>query len=397
MPYGVDSQALTITVSSSRAATGRWPSLKRRVKKSFQEAKPQYSSAGSCSNCSIPTARWAASHFQPDGESFSTYSESELSRKSHQAVRIFLSIALIRGSRNAANPAGVPIVQSRIAPSGVATMFSPNSGAIVSTSLIKRSICGTLSRWHRQVVDLVWWQRGLVVVAIAARYKGYRYPIEVIGHAVWLYHRFALSLRDVEELMLARGVVVTYETIRSWCAKFGPDYAAQLRRRRPRPGDKWHLDEVFVKINGATYYLWRAVDQHGDVLDMLVQSRRNAVAAKRFFRKLLKGLRYVPRVLVTDKLASYQVAHREVLPSVTHRRSKYLNNRAENSHQPTRVRERVMKRFASPGQAQRFLFAFSHIRQHFRPRRHLISAPEWRTEMTNRFAVWDEITVAAAA
>jgi len=193
----------------------------------------------------------------------------------------------------------------------------------------------TTSRRHRQVVDVVWccqdWS-----VAIAARYKCYRYPIEVIGHAVWLYHRFALSLRDVEELMIARGVVVTYETIRSWCAKFGPAYAAQLRRRRPRPGDKWHLDEVFVKINGTTHYRWRAVDQHGDVLDILVQSRRNAVAAKRFFRKLLNGLRYVPRVLVTDKLASYQVAHRELLPSVTHRRSKYLN-RAENSHQPTRV------------------------------------------------------------
>jgi putative transposase len=110
----------------------------------------------------------------------------------------------------------------------------------------------------------------LVVVAIAARYKGYRYPIEVIGHAVWLYHCFVLSLRDVEELMLARGVVLTYERIRSWCAKFGPVYAAQLRRRRPRPGDKWHLDEVFVKIDGTTYYLWRAVDQHGDVLDILV-------------------------------------------------------------------------------------------------------------------------------
>ena len=133
------------------------------------------------------------------------------------------------------------------------------------------------------------------------------------------------------------------------------------------------------------------------MLDILVQSRRNAVAAKRFFRKLLKGLRYVPRVIVTDKLASYQVAHRKLLPSVTHRRSKYLNNRAENSHQPTRIRERVMKRFASPGQAQRFLFAFSHIRQHFQPRRHLMSAPQWRTEMTTRLAVWDEITAAAAA
>ena len=133
------------------------------------------------------------------------------------------------------------------------------------------------------------------------------------------------------------------------------------------------------------------------MLDILVQSRRNVKAAKRFFGKLLKGLRYVPRVIVTDKLASYQVAARELVPSVTHRRSKYLNNRAENSHQPTRVRERMMKRFASPGQAQRFLFAFSHIRQHFRPRRHLMSAPYWRSEMTNRLALWDEITAAAAA
>jgi putative transposase len=236
----------------------------------------------------------------------------------------------------------------------------------------------------------------LVVVAIAARYKGYRYPIEVIGHAVWLYHRFALSLRDVEELMLARGVVVSYETIRSWCATFGPDDAARLRRRRPRPRDKWHFDEVFVKINGTTHYLWRAVDQHGTVLDILVQSGRNAVAARRFFRKLLKGLRSVPRVIVTDKLASYQVAARALVPSVTHRRSTCLNDRAENSHQSTRVRERVRKRFASPGPAQRFLFAFGSIRQHFRPRRHLISAPEWRTEMTNRFAVWNQIITAGA-
>jgi putative transposase len=229
-------------------------------------------------------------------------------------------------------------------------------------------------------------------------YKGYRYPIEVIGHAVWLYHRFALSLRDIEELMGARGVVVSHETIRSWCARFGPDYASQLRRHR-RPGDKWHLDEVFVTINGVTHYLWRAVYQHGDVLDILVQPHKDAKAAKRFFRKLLKDLQYVPRVIVTDKLASYQAAARELAPSVTHRRSKYLNNRAENSHQPTRVRERVMKmkRFASPGQAQRFLFSMSHIRGHFRPRRHLMSAPQWRHEMANRFTIWDEIIAAPAA
>jgi hypothetical protein len=130
-----------------------------------------------------------------------------------------------------------------------------------------------------------------------------------------------------------------------------------------------------VKINGTTHCLWRAVDQHGDVLDILMQSRRNAVAAKRFFRKLLKGLQYVPWVIVTDQLGSYQVAHRELLPSVTHRRWRYLN-RAENSHQPTRIREPVMKRFASPGQAQRFLSAFGGIQQHFRPRRHLISATQ---------------------
>ena len=161
-------------------------------------------------------------------------------------------------------------------------------------------------------------------------YKGHRYPVEIINHCVWLYFRFPLSFREVEELMLVRGVAVSYETIRRWCAKFGQAYANQLRRRRPRPGDKWHLDEVFVGINGRLRYLWRAVDQHGNVLDVLVQSRRNAVAAKRFFRKLLKGLRYVPRVLVTDKQGSYQVAHRELMSSVEHRRSRYLNNRAEN-------------------------------------------------------------------
>ena len=130
---------------------------------------------------------------------------------------------------------------------------------------------------------------------------------------------------DRQCLAMTQGVVVSYETIRRWCAKFGQAYANQLRRRRPRPGDKWHLDEVFVKINGITGYLWRAVDQHGNVLDVLVQSRRNAKAAKRFFRKLLKGLQYVPRVLVTDKLASYGVAHRQLMGSVAHRQSRYLN------------------------------------------------------------------------
>jgi putative transposase len=157
---------------------------------------------------------------------------------------------------------------------------------------------------------------------------------------VWLYHRFPLSLRDVEEMMAQRGVIVSYDTIHQWCRKFGQTYANGLRRRRPPPGDKWHVDEVFIKIAGNTHYLWRAVDQHGNVLDILVTSRRDAAAATRFFRKLLTGLEYVPRVLVTDKLASYGPAHRRLIRSVDHRRSKYLNNRAENSHQPTRAQER---------------------------------------------------------
>ena len=178
----------------------------------------------------------------------------------------------------------------------------------------------------------------------APSYRGFRFPVEVISHCVWLYHRFPLSFREVEEMMLERGIVVSHETIRQWCAKFGQAYANALRRRRPRPGDKWHLDEVYIKIAGKTHYLWRAVDQHGNVLDILVTSRRDTQAATRFFRKLLTALEYVPRVLVTDKLGSYQAARRRVLRSVEHRQSKYLNNRAENSHQPTRARERAMKK-----------------------------------------------------
>jgi putative transposase len=227
--------------------------------------------------------------------------------------------------------------------------------------------------------------------------RRHRYPVEIINHCVWLYFRFPLSFREVEELMLECGVAVSYETIRRWCAKFGQAYASGLRRRRPRPGDKWHCDEVFVRINGTRHYLWRAVDQHGNVLDILVQSRRNEVAAKRFFRKLLKNLEYVPRVIVTDKLGSYLVAHRELLASLEHRRSKYLNNRIENSHQPTRQRERAMKRFTSPGHAQRFLSAFSGISPHFRLGRHRLTAPEWRTEMADRFTVWREVTATVVA
>jgi putative transposase len=170
-----------------------------------------------------------------------------------------------------------------------------------------------------------------------------------------------LSFRDVEEMLAMRGVSLSYETVREWCFKFGQAYANGLRRRSPQPGDQWHLDEVFLKINGRLHYLWRAVDQDGDVLDILVQSRRDKKAAKKFFRKLLKGLQYVPNVIITDKLRSYGAAKAEALPSVDHCQDMLQNNRAENSHQPTRLRERVMRRFKSAGHAQRFLSAFGII------------------------------------
>ena len=207
-------------------------------------------------------------------------------------------------------------------------------------------------------------------------YKPHRCPGEIISHAVWLSFRFPLSHREVEELLFVRGVIVSYEAIRTWCRKFGQAYAIALRRRRPQPGDTWHLDEVFLTINKARHYLWRAVDQDSNVLDILVQRRRNQQAAKKFFRKFLKGLTYVLRVIITDKLKSYGAAKREIFPGVEHRQHRYLNNRAENSHQPTRQRERRMPGLQSPGQAQRFLAADGPIAPHFRPRRHRLSAPK---------------------
>ena len=188
------------------------------------------------------------------------------------------------------------------------------------------------------------------------------------------------------------GIEVSHEAIRNWCGKCAQDYANGLRRRRPRTGDKWLMDEVFLKINGKRYYLWRAIDQDDNVLDILVQSRRNKRAAKKFFKKLLKGLQYVPRVAITDKLRSYGAAKREILPGVEHRQSRYLNNRCENSHRPTCQRERRMQGFKSPGHAQRFLSAYGLICQHFRPRRHLLSASEYRQEMRHRFDSWAEVT-----
>src|SRR5256712_6838315 len=158
-----------------------------------------------------------------------------------------------------------------------------------------------------------------------SRYHRHRFPAEIISHCVWLYFRFALSFRDVEEMLAMRGVSLSYETVREWCLKFGQTYANGLRHKSPRPGDRWHLDEVFLKINGRLHYLWRAVDQDGDVLDILVQSHRDKKAAKKFFRKLLTGLRYVPLAIITDKLRSYSATKAEVIPSVEHLQQKYQN------------------------------------------------------------------------
>ena len=228
--------------------------------------------------------------------------------------------------------------------------------------------------------------------APSSPFRGYRFPAEIICHAVWLYHRFALSHRDVEELLAERGVQVSYEAIRLWCRKFGPLLASELRRRRPRRGDKWFVDEVALTMNKRRYWLWRAVDQHGTVLDILVQSRRDQYAAERFLQRVLDREEGVePRVVITDKLSSYPPALRRVLPNTEHRRHKRLNNRAENSHRPVRKRERAMQRFKSPEQAQPFLETFSAACNHFRPRRHRLSAGRYRQIMSERFQQWREV------
>jgi len=202
-----------------------------------------------------------------------------------------------------------------------------------------------------------------MTTAARVRYKGHRFPAEIIGHAVWLYFRFPLGLRMVEELLAARGIIVSHETVRQWARKFGQRFANQIRRRLPRVGDKWHLDEVVLKIAGVKHWLWRAVDQTGVVLDVLVQRRR-------------------------DK--------REVMPGIEHRQHKGLNNRAENSHQPTRRRERQMKQFKSAGQAQRFLSAHDQINNLFNLRRDHATAAENRASRTQTFRVWAEICGVAA-
>ena len=222
-------------------------------------------------------------------------------------------------------------------------------------------------------------------------YKRHRFPPEIIAHAIWLYVRFNLSLREIEEMLLERGIDVSYETIRRWTIKFGPQIARDLRRRQPRPGDVWHLDEVVVKIAGKKLWLWRAVDQHGVVLEEILQSRRNKRAAKRLLVKLIK--RYgLPKRIITDKLRSYGAAKREVASNLDHWSHKGLNNRAENSHLPFRKRERAMQGFRSPGSLQRFVSVHSAIRNCFSIPARRRSALTIRYHRLEAFDAWSAAT-----
>jgi putative transposase len=228
-------------------------------------------------------------------------------------------------------------------------------------------------------------------------YAGHRFPPEVISHAIRLYFRFPLSLRMVEEILAACRIIVRHETVRQWGLKFGHAFANRIRRRLPHLGDKWHLDEVVLTIAGQRHWLWRAVDQDDAVLDVLVQSRRDQRAAKRLLRKLLKRQRRAPRVLIADKLTSYPATKKKPRPGVEHRRHRGLNNRAENSHQPTRRRERQMKRFKPAGQAQRFLSAHDQINNLFPLCRDHLPATDYRAARRRAFEVWAEVSGVAAA
>ncbi len=219
-------------------------------------------------------------------------------------------------------------------------------------------------------------------------YKRYRFPSEIIQYAVWLYYRFNLSHRDIEDLLAERGINVTYEAIRLWCNRFGPKFATSLRRKHKGYGDTFFIDEVLVKIDGKQDYLWRAVDQDGEIIDVYLQKRRDGAAAKRFFKRLLKKHHDEPRKIVTDKLRSYGVAHRELIPDSIHDTSQYANNRAELSHQPTRVRERGMRKFKSIVQAQRFLGVHAVVYNLFNLGRYLISAGHYRLIRLRAFASW---------
>ena len=219
-------------------------------------------------------------------------------------------------------------------------------------------------------------------------YKRHRFPPDIISYAVWLYYRFNLSHRDIEDLLAERGIAVSREAIRLWCIKFGAIYTRRLKRKHRGYGDTFYIDEVFVKINGKQHYLWRAVDQDGEVVDVFLQARRDGASAKRFFRRLLRSHKGEHRKIVTDKLRSYGVAHRELISGTIHSTQQYENNRAEQSHEATRVRERGMRRFKSVRQAQRFVTAHAAVSNLFNLGRHLVKAQHYRNLRVAAFAEW---------
>ncbi|MBJ6127515.1 IS6 family transposase [Microvirga splendida] len=228
------------------------------------------------------------------------------------------------------------------------------------------------------------------------RYKRHRFPPEIIAHAVWLHFRFPLSLRLVEEMLLERGIVVSYESVRRWAMKFGPSYARRLKRKTPSPRDIWHLDEVVITIAGQQHWLWRAVDQDGYVLDEIVQTRRDTKAAKRLLKRLLKKQGRPPKRLITDKPGSYAAARRQIMPAVEHSSHKGLNNWAETSHLPLRKRERAMQGFRTPGGLQRFVSVFSAVRNLFVPPRSRRSALATHLHRLNAMAAWKSAASIAA-
>ena len=223
------------------------------------------------------------------------------------------------------------------------------------------------------------------------RLQGFRFPRSIIAYAVRAYHRFALSTADVEDLLAERGISVSRETVGKWVNRFGRHFAHCIRRDRPKPNNKWHLDETVIIIAGTKHWLWRAIDADGDVLDILVQPRRNAKAARRFLGKLVTQFG-APRVVVTDKPRSYTKPVQTLAPDADHRAHKGLNNRIENSHRPTRKREKIMGKFKSPGQAQRFLSAHDQINTIFRPCRYKLSAPSYRHARADAFSLWADYT-----
>src|SRR5471030_1949468 len=234
---------------------------------------------------------------------------------------------------------------------------------------------------------------GMILLPVS--YKRHRFPPQIIAHAVWLYFRFPLSLRLVEEMLLDRSIVVSYETIRRWAIKFGADYDRRLKRKAPMRHDIWHLDEVVITIHGEKRYLWRAVDQDGYVLDEIVQIHRNAKAARRLLARLLRKQAHPPKRIITDKLGSYGAAKREIMPKVEHRQHKGLNNRAENSHVPVRKRERMMQGFRSWPGLQRFVSTFSAVRNHFVPSRSHPSALSIHLHRLRAMAEWKSVSAAA--